>query len=194
MNLDRIKKSIGERVQLRPAAIPLDDVRNGLPIVDDAWIIDAVSEDDMRISNPRTGHFTHLGKDHIHHYTSNPDESRRSGIAHGFFTLNIQIYLQGATLTVTPTARPGEPVPPRGSPISEQNVDINYPSDSGLQQRLAAEGFRVAWARESMVARRTNLEGWSIVVEPAANGQLVRYRVKDRHEDLVLIMRPQDAT
>lgn len=124
MNLDRIKKAIGERVQLRPVVIPVDAGGRGLAPTDDAWVIEAVTDEDVRVSNPRTGHFTHLGKDHIHHYTTNPDETRRTGIPHGFFTLLVQIYVQGAELRVTPTARPGEPVHPQ--PPAPIEVERRY--------------------------------------------------------------------
>ena len=193
MNLDRIRKAIGERVQLRPPAIPLDEVGAGLPSADDAWLIDSVSDDDVRITNARTGHFTHLGKDHIHHYTTNPDETRRTGVPHGFFVLNVQVYLQGPRLRVTPCAKPGEPVLPSVPAISELEVDLSYPADSGLQAQLAAAGFRIAWARESRVARLTNLEGWSPVVVRSLTGLPIAYRLRDRPEDQLLLMRAEDA-
>lgn len=193
MNLDRIKKSLGERVQLLPPAISLDGVGQALPPADDVWIIEAVSDDGVRVSNTRTHHRTLLGKDHIHHYTTNPDATARTGIPHGFFTLNVQVYLRGANLTITPTQRPGKPVPPPNPMVTDLAVDINYPSASGLQQRLEAAGYRLGWARESLVPRRTNLEGWSVVIENEGTGQPTRYRVKDRVEDLVLLMRPANA-
>jgi hypothetical protein len=42
-------------------------------------------------------------------------------------------------------------------------VDTNYPSRSGLQERLMSEGFRLHWVREEMVGRRRS-EGWEVVV------------------------------
>lgn len=183
---------MGQRVQLRPPALSLDDL--GAPIVsaDDSWLIDAVTDNEVRISNPRTGHFTNLGNDHIHHYTTNPDETRRTGIPHGFLTLVIQVFLQGPRLTITPSARPGEPVVPERVALEQLEVDINFPSDSGLQANLEAAGFKLRWSRESLVARRTTLEGWSVVLDRQLTGRPVTYRVRDRHEDLILLMKVAD--
>ena len=41
-------------------------------------------------------------------------------------------------------------------------VDTNYPSRSGLHDRLTAEGFELHWVREEMVGRRRG-EGWEVV-------------------------------
>jgi hypothetical protein len=75
-------------------------------------LLESVLREEVRIALPRTGHFTRLGKDHIHHYTSNPDETARTGVPHGFLTLNVQVFLRGIRLFITPTARPGEPIAP----------------------------------------------------------------------------------
>jgi hypothetical protein len=45
-----------------------------------------------------------------------------------------------------------------------------YPSDSGLQQKLEAAGYRVAWCSDTKLSRKIDLEGWEIVVEPDAKG------------------------
>jgi hypothetical protein len=193
VNLDRIKKSTGERVQLRPAAIELDAAGRPVPTADHIWIIGTVTDEWVEVSNTSTRHFTKLGKDHIHHYTTNPDGTHRTGVHHGFFTLNVQIYIRGNDVTVTPTARPGEAVTPNDEQASELVVDLRYPSDSGLQTELSRAGYRIAWVAESRVARLVNLEGWSVVVHRAPSGKLVRYRVRDRPEDKVLIQRPNGA-
>jgi hypothetical protein len=193
VNLDRIKKSTGERVQLRPAALELDPIGRLMPTADHIWIIGAVTDDWVEVSNTSTRHFTKLGKDHIHHYTTNPDETHRTGVPHGFFTLNVQIYIRGDQVTITPTARPGEAVTPNDAQASELLVDLRYPADSGLQAELVRAGYRIAWVAESRVARLVNLGGWSVVVHRAPNGNLVRFRVRDRPEDKVLIQRPNGA-
>jgi hypothetical protein len=108
MNLERLKRNINQRVQLRPIARRFDGAGLELERFDDDWVIEAVTIDGIRISNPRTGHTTTLGGDHVHHYTSNPDRSR-AGVKHGFLTLNVQISLRGPNLTVEPNAGPGQP-------------------------------------------------------------------------------------
>jgi hypothetical protein len=193
VNFDRIKKSVGTRLQLLPPAILLDDVGRNRGTYDNVWILDAVEDNDVRISTS-TGHFTLLGKDHVHHYTSNPNESRQAGVEHGFFTLNVQIYIQGNKVKILPLARPGEPNQTAPETIEEMLVDFRFPQDSGLQARLEAGGYKVAWAGESRLARLVNLEGYVVVVERMANGGLTSFRLKDRPEDKILVKRASVAT
>jgi hypothetical protein len=49
------------------------------------------------------------------------------------------------------------------APPEIASVDQDYPSRSGLQDRLAAEGFGVHWVREERVGRR-QAEGWEVVI------------------------------
>lgn len=49
------------------------------------------------------------------------------------------------------------------APPGIEAVDLDYPSRSGLQERLGADGFTVHWVREEMVGRRRR-EGWEIVI------------------------------
>jgi hypothetical protein len=186
MNWDRMKKNVGCRVQLVPIACRLDENGRDLPQIDDDWIITEVSAAGVRISNVRTGHFTTLGKDHVHHFTSNPDRLQ-GGIPHGFLTLNVQVSLQGNNLSIRPNARPGEPVSPQSVEITEKWVDFKYPSDSGLQQRVETAGYRVAWCLDTKLSRKIDLEGWEIIVEPDAQGVLTKFRLKDRPADQTLI-------
>jgi hypothetical protein len=81
---------------------------------------------------------------------------------------------------------PGVSVPPPDVPIRDLVVDLNYPSDIGLQSQLANEGYRISWALESRVQRLVDLEGWEIVFVPKA-GSLVRFRLKDPRDDLILV-------
>ena len=192
MNLDRLRRAVGSRVQLRPTAIPLDSQGRGLPPLDDYWLIDSVT-DSVRLSNVRTGHFTNLGLDHVHHYTSNPDLTKQSGIEHGFFTLNVQIYLRGTDLTVTPTLRPGEAVLPTSPSIETVDVDFSYPVASGLQTRLQEAGFQIAWVNESRVHWKTEFDGWSLVVDRKSNGQPVSFRLRTRPENQLLLMKAKQT-
>jgi hypothetical protein len=156
-----------------------------MPSVDYDWIISDVSAEGVRISNPSTGHTTLLGKDHIHHFTSDPDRSQ-TGIRHGFLTLNVQVFLRGNKLWVRPSARPGEAVETQTDQVVEKWVDISYPSDSGLQQRLEAAGFRVAWCLDAKLPRKIDLEHWEVVIEPDAGGR-TKFRLKDQPSDQTLI-------
>lgn len=191
MNWDQMKKNVGCRVQLEPVACRLDQNGRELPGIDDEWIVEEVSAAGVRIYNPRTMHVTTLGKDHIHHFTSNPDRSE-GGIVHGFLTLNVQVFLKGSKLWVRPNARPGEPVMLHAQEVVEKWVDLNYPRDSGLQRKLEVVGYRVAWCLDTNLARKIDLEGWEIVVEPDAQGVLTKFRLKDFPANQTLIKKWND--
>ena len=64
--------------------------------------------------------------------------------------------------------------------IRKAIVDLRYPADSGLQAKLEALGYEIAWAREPRVARLVEMEGWEQAIEPDAAGGYTSYRVKDR--------------
>ena len=186
MNWQQMKKNVGYRIQLVPIACLLDGNGCELPPMDDDWIIDEVSIAGVRVSNIRTGHVTTLGKDHVYNFTSNPDRSQ-TGIPYGFLTLNVQVFLQGNKLWIRPNARPGVPVKPQLVQVIEKWVDLGYPSDSCLQHKLEAAGYRVAWCLDTKLSRKLDLEGWEIVVEPDAQGVLTKFRLKDRPADQTLI-------
>jgi hypothetical protein len=61
------------------------------------------------------------------------------------------------------------------TPAEIEAVDTDYPSRSGLQDRLTAEGFKLHWVREEMVGRRRG-EGWAVVVV-ADDGRRVTFKV-----------------
>ena len=187
MNLDQLKRSLGFHVRLEPVAIRLDDADHELPPINDDWLIQDVTDVGVRIGNIRTSHTTTLGKDHIHHFTSNPGESINGGIQRGFLTLTVQIYLQGNSLSIRPCTRPGEPVPPHPVETAEKVVDFKYPIDSGVQARLESLGYRIAWCFESRLARKTELEGWEVVIEKDHRGIPTTFHLKDNPESQVLI-------
>ena len=60
-------------------------------------------------------------------------------------------------------------------PPEIEAVDANYPSRSGLQDRLTAEGFKLHWVREEMVGRR-RADGWEVVVVEE-DGRRVTFKV-----------------
>jgi hypothetical protein len=184
---EQMKKNVGCWVQLVPSACRLDEQGRKLPSIDDDWIIFRVSEEGVEIQNTRTGHTPTLGYDHIHNFTSNPNHSQPAGVRYGFLTLNVQLFLHRNKVVIRPNARPGEPVEPPSVSVTEKWVDFRYPFDSGLQARLEAAGYRIAWCLEANLARKVDLEDWEIVVEPDAQGVLTKFRLKDRPSDQTLI-------
>lgn len=187
MNREQLRKSVGFRIQLEPIACVLDKYGQELPTENHEWIVHQVTSAGVSISNVQTRHATTLGLDHIHHFTSNPDKSVQGGLQYGFFILNVQLFLQGNSLWLRPNSRPGERVKPPPVEILEKWVDFRYPSDSGLQSMLNAAGYRVAWCLDTRLARKIDLEGWEIVVEPDDRGMLTKFRLQDRPADQTLI-------
>ena len=123
MNKDQIKKNLHAHVQLVPPAYRLD--KNGLeqrPVSDDDWwLIAAIGDEGVTISDPRTGHVKMLGYDHIYKFTS---DEPKNGAKRGFLSLHVQLFVQGNSVSVLPNARPGEPVAPKRVEITNKLVEI----------------------------------------------------------------------
>lgn len=66
-------------------------------------------------------------------------------------------------------------------------VDMNYPHDSGLQDRFKNQGYRIRWCNENNLARRLDIEGWTLATAPDADGSEVILKMKDLPEDQTLI-------
>ena len=110
MNLDKLKQDVGYRVKLVPSACHLDIGGDLLPAPDEDWTIMAVTDDYVEIT-AATSHVYRLGKDHIHHFTTDMHRSA-DGLQHGFLTLNVQLFIQGADVRAVPNHPPGAPVAP----------------------------------------------------------------------------------
>ena len=188
MQWNKLKQSVGYRVRLSPIAYRLDDLGRTIPELDEDWLISQGPSDETIQISRIAGHSIPLAKDQVHHFTSDPIRSVGDA-RYGMLSLLVQIYIQGAEVKVRPTVQPGVPVPPPDIKIEDRAVDFNYPSDSGIQARLMAQGYKVSWALESRLARLTEIEGWEIVIEKTPTG-LARFRAKDRRDDQVLVRKP----
>jgi len=186
MNRDSVKKALGYRLHLQPAAVRLDQDGIELPPRDDEWLVERVDENGVAVKNLRTDHGTTLGFDHIHHFTTDPDKSQGQ-LQYGFFSLHVQLYLQGDVLYVRPTLRPGERLPPPAVSTTEKIVDLRFPADTGLSDALASNGYKVAWCSEAKLARRLELEGWERVIVRDTNGHRTSFRLKDSPHDQILL-------
>jgi len=177
MNKDQLKKNVFTHVLLVPPACRLD--RNGFelkPVEDDWWLIDEVSDGGVRISDPRTGHVKTLAYDHIYKFTS---DEPKNGSRRGFLSLHVQLFVKGNSVTVQPNARPGEPVSPPRVEVVEKVVEFNYPTASGIQQKLEAQGYRLSWCRPERVPSLVDIEGYEVVVEADTRGALSAFRARD---------------
>jgi hypothetical protein len=105
MNLEQLKKNVGQRVRIRPMARRFDENGRELEQLDDEWVVSAVTDAGVTLSNERTGHQPILGRDHIYSYAS---DGERGGIKRGFLTLHVQLFLRAFLAEKEPTPRPGE--------------------------------------------------------------------------------------
>jgi hypothetical protein len=121
LNREQLQRTVGTRVQLQPVAHRLDDAGNLLHSIDDDWIVESVSNDGIKISNPRTGLFVLLGLDHAYSYTSNPGRVE-GGLKFGFLMLKVQLTLKRNEVIVRPIPRPGESVPPPPQTIPPESA------------------------------------------------------------------------
>jgi hypothetical protein len=71
----------------------------------------------------------------------------------------------------------------------EKWVDFKYPEDSGLMERLKAEGYEVRWCQEPGVARAVDLQGWEMAYENVSDGRRAVLRCRDRSYPQTLIKR-----
>jgi hypothetical protein len=187
MNLELMKRNIGQRVQLQPPAIHLDPAGRELPCRDEDWIVAGATDVEIRLDEAQQmGLTTTIGKDGVHHYTSNPSRSTPSGLQYGHLLLTVQMYIQGGQITYRPCSLPGQRVPPPRARVAELRVNTQYPVASGLQRRLQADGYRDAWIAESRLPA-LELEGWERVVELDRYGMPTCFCVAGGGEKLVYV-------
>lgn len=186
MNLGRLKKNVGWWMEIVPPACHLDDRGNRLPEKNEDWRVEEVTDDLVRLY-AQSGHQVKLGTDHIYNFATNPQRRSETEGNFGFLTLHVQVFVQGDRVFVKPNAHPGEQVSVNPAVVDDKIVTFSYPTESGIQQRLEAAGFRLQWSLESELASRVDLHGWEIVVEPDAKGKLSRFRCKDPRDDQILI-------
>jgi hypothetical protein len=161
LNREQLKKTVGMRMQIQPIAHRLDDAEKLLPPIDDDWVIESVTEEGVRISNPRNGLSTLLGLDHIYSFTSNPGRME-GGSKFGFLVLKVQLTLKRHEVIVRPTLRPGESVPPppqTNAPESASDRLARLAAEKAFEQQTeflatGAEALHAVQAnREALYAR-----------------------------------------
>jgi len=69
-----------------------------------------VTEDYVEIG-AASGHVYRLGNDHIRNFTADVHRDH-DGLKHGFLTLHVQLFIEGANVRAVPTRQPGDPVAP----------------------------------------------------------------------------------
>lgn len=85
----------------------------------------------------------------------------------------------------------------KSAAVSEKNseepsvkwVDLEYPRDSGLQAELENQGYKIRWCMDDKLARRLDIDGWSLVTQSTQSGHKTVLKLKDRPYDQTLIMK-----
>lgn len=99
MNFTQLKKSVGIRVKLRPAACSRD-ATGVLVETDDEWLIESVDKNGIQLRNMRTGHYPRLHSDHVNHFTTAPQLPDQ--LMRGFLELTVRIELRGDNVIIEP--------------------------------------------------------------------------------------------
>jgi hypothetical protein len=160
-----------------------------MPEVSDDWLIADVAPDRLKITNTRTGHQTVLAKDHVHHFTSDLIRSP-DGSDYGFLVLLVQIFIQGETVRIRPCLRPGERLAPAPVlEVSDKWVDMFYPGQANLAQKLGCEQHALAWCRQSRVPGLVAQGIAEIVLESDGPGRANRLHFRDSPEPQTLVRR-----
>ena len=132
--------------------------------------------------------FSDIAGRHVVRLTNLPD--RRIDVANRLRTAGCSVSLEGKDwlhagdfdLAASGTAPLEEAPAP-----SVKSVDIKYPEDNGLIADLESDGYEVAWCSEAKLARRLDIDGWSLVTQTTPEGLATSFKLEDRPHDLVLI-------
>ncbi len=68
-------------------------------------------------------------------------------------------------------------------------VDLKSPHDSGLQAEIESKGYIVRWCMDDKLARRLDIEGWSLATQSTQSGHKTVLKLKDKPYDQTLIMK-----
>ena len=160
-----------------------------MPEISDDWQIADATDDRLMITNTRTQHQTVLAKDHVHHFTSDLIRSS-DGSDHGFLVLLVQIFIQGQIIRIRPCIRPGERLAPAPVlEISDKWVDMFYPGQAGLAQKLGCDPQALAWCRQSRVPGLIAQGVAELVLESDGPGRANRLHFRDSPEPQTLVRR-----
>jgi hypothetical protein len=153
VNWEKLKKNVGLRVQLAPPAIHLDALGWELPVRNEDWIIQQVTESDLRLDESVViGLTTRMAKDAVYEFAHNAQRSVFGGQQYAFLTLKLQMIIQSNVITYRP-CRPGERVAPPPPTIQEKCV-VNRASAS--RRGLSILGIRQSCQISSCVRSASN--------------------------------------
>ncbi len=97
MNGKMISRMKWTRIKLRPIARRIDDAGQDLERIDDAWMLQTATREQINFQNPRTGHVFVIGTDHVREYMTDI-----TGGTGGFMILKSQVSLSRRGVFVEP--------------------------------------------------------------------------------------------
>jgi len=67
----------------------------------------------------------------------------------------------------------------RNPETQDRWVDLEYPEKAGINAKLKAQGYRLAWRSARQEATSIDIEGWEYVITRLADGSLARLKIHD---------------
>ena len=186
MNLTKLRGNLGWLFKLQPPAIHLDSQGNELPARDEEWVLQEISQDGQALtlhSLEIVDISITIGADVVHRF----DTDRSRGTRRAFLVLMQQMIIHGGRITFRPSSRPGERVNPL-PPIQVERVPVSFDflRKTGIEQRLAAEGFEVNGVTALRLAE-LELKGWERIIVGDTHGRPTLYYVPDSKPGMELI-------
>lgn len=71
--------------------------------------------------------------------------------------------------------------------VAEEWVDIHCPADARIVGEEEANGYRVSWCQDDKLTRKLDIEDCELVIRINANGERLKFRLRDRPYDQTLI-------
>lgn len=63
--------------------------------------------------------------------------------------------------------------------IEDMEVDISFPTESGLQLELHDSGFKLSWCKSKRLPEKIEIQGWKKVIWEDSNGDEFYLRTYD---------------
>ncbi len=128
----------------------------------------------------------------------NNSEQRRQDVVNRLKTAGCAVKIEGDDWLTTgdfelPDSGPIQSEKEVYHPVqSEMIVDLDFPADSGFAANMDKLGYNIAWCAEPKLARKLEIEGWSIAKYKKSDGIEVTLRIKDRPNDQILIAKKRN--
>ena len=71
-------------------------------------------------------------------------------------------------------------------------VDLNFPANSGFAANMDKLGYDIDWCAEPNLARKLEIEEWSIAKYGKSDGTEVILRMKDKPNDQILVAKKRN--